>query len=95
MSSGAIVRRSGVDVVFAFLYARFHNVEMISRNFVAGWGLRDPYIWDYHDLSRGFIVDYKALNYNAHIVRLPFLAALAVTELLIAYSSFAFLVCDG
>jgi ABC-type polysaccharide/polyol phosphate export permease len=62
-------------VVFAFLSARFRDVELILRNLLQLAFFMTPVFWNYRQLAadRKFIVDYNLLYYYIEIVRAPLL----------------------
>lgn len=62
-------------VVFAFLSARFRDIEMILRNAVQLAFFITPVFWDYRTIQsdRKFIVEYNILFYYVEIIRAPLL----------------------
>jgi len=64
-----------VITLFAFLCARFRDVELIVRNLLQLAFFVTPVFWDYRAVPRDrlFIVDYNTLFYFLEIVRGPLL----------------------
>jgi len=64
-----------VIILFAFLCARFRDVELILRNLLQLAFFVTPVFWDYRIIrgNRKFIVDYNILYYYIEIVRGPLL----------------------
>lgn len=64
-----------VVLLFAFLCARFRDVELILRNLLQLAFFVTPVFWDYRHIrgDRKFIVDYNVLYYYIEIVRGPLL----------------------
>jgi len=64
-----------VVTLFAFLCARFRDIELILRNLLQLAFFVTPVFWDYHIIrgDRKFIVDYNVLYYYIEIVRGPLL----------------------
>jgi ABC-type polysaccharide/polyol phosphate export permease len=64
-----------VVTLFAFICARFRDVELIIRNLLQLAFFVTPIFWDYHNVpsSRGYIVDYNVLFYFLELVRGPLL----------------------
>jgi ABC-type polysaccharide/polyol phosphate export permease len=64
-----------VIILFAFLCARFRDVELILRNLLQLAFFVTPVFWDFHRIpsDRAFIVDYNILYYYIEIVRGPLL----------------------
>ncbi len=64
-----------VVVFFAFLTARFRDIEMIVRNLLQLAFFVTPVFWDYRRVAgdRQFIVDYNILYYYIEIIRAPLL----------------------
>lgn len=64
-----------VVTLFAFLCARFRDVELILRNLLQLAFFVTPVFWDFHRIpsDRKFIIDYNVLYYYIEIVRGPLL----------------------
>ncbi len=64
-----------VVVFFAFVTARFRDIEMIVRNLLQLAFFVTPVFWDYRRVAgdRQFIVDYNILYYYIEIIRAPLL----------------------
>lgn len=64
-----------VITLFAFLCARFRDIEMILRNLLQLAFFVTPVFWDFRNIrgDRKFIVDYNILYYYIEIVRGPLL----------------------
>lgn len=64
-----------VIVFFAFVAARFRDVEMIVRNLLQLAFFVTPVFWDYRNIrsDRQFIIDYNVLYYFIEIIRAPLL----------------------
>jgi ABC-type polysaccharide/polyol phosphate export permease len=62
-------------VVFAFLSARFRDIELVLRSAVQLAFFVTPVFWDYRTIhaDRKFIVDYNILFYYIEIIRAPLL----------------------
>jgi len=64
-----------VIILFAFLCARFRDIEMVLRNLLQLAFFVTPVFWDFRQVrsDRRFIVDYNILYYYIEIVRSPLL----------------------
>jgi ABC-type polysaccharide/polyol phosphate export permease len=64
-----------VVTIFAFICARYRDLELIIRNLLQLAFLVTPVFWNYQQIgaNRRFIVDYNVLFYFIQIVRMPLL----------------------
>jgi ABC-type polysaccharide/polyol phosphate export permease len=64
-----------VVTIFAFICARYRDLELIIRNLLQLAFLVTPVFWNYQQIgaNRRFIVDYNVLFYFIQVVRMPLL----------------------